>query len=305
MTDLAIDPNEGVIVIDKPAGMTSHDVVGKIRRLVGSRPGRKGKRQGPKVGHAGTLDPAATGVLVVCIGRATRLVPWLQAATKTYEATVRLGRTTDTLDDDGVETSTTDASHVTTDDVQGVLGQFIGDIEQIPPMVSAIRVDGERLHEKARRGEVVERNPRPVTIQSITIDGMGYEPYPHVALTVVCSAGTYIRTLADDIGQALGVGGHLTALRRTASGQSTLAEAVPLEELDEAGLRAALQPPLTALSFLPTVTITSAMAEQLRNGQRPVALGLSTDTVAVDPDGYLVGIVHDVGNQLVSKLIMH
>ena len=305
MTDLVVDPNEGVIVIDKPAGITSHDVVYKVRKLVGSRPGRKGKRQGPKVGHAGTLDPAATGVLVVCLGRATRLVPWLQAATKTYEATIRLGRTTDTLDDDGVETSITDARHITQADIEAVLPQFIGDIEQIPPMVSAVRVDGERLHEKARRGEVVERQPRPVRIESITITEMGAEPYPFVKVTVVCSAGTYIRTLADDIGRALGVGAHLTALRRTKSGQSDLSDAISLDELTAEGLAEKVQAPLEAVAFLPMVQISAEQAERLRNGQRPGALGLSGDTVAIDPNGTFVGIVHDVGRQLVSKLIMH
>lgn len=296
---------EGVIVIDKPAGITSHDVVFRIRKLVGSRPGRKGKRQGPKVGHAGTLDPAATGVLVVCLGRATRLVPWLQAATKTYEATIRLGRTTDTLDDDGIETNQCDASHITREAIEAALGQFIGEIQQIPPMVSAIRIDGERLHEKARRGEVVERQPRNVTIEAITIDAMGQDPYPWVRVTVVCSAGTYIRTLADDLGRALGVGGHLTALRRTKSGQSHVDQAVGLEDLTRDTLADHLLSPVEAISFMPHITLDDELVERLRNGQRPRAQGLETDTVVLDQSGGLVGIVHEVGRQMISKLIVH
>ncbi len=198
----------GFLVVDKPGGMTSHDVVLKVRR------GTHIKR----IGHAGTLDPMATGVLVLCLGYATRLSEYVMHGTKVYEAALRLGIETDTYDTDGRITAQTDASHITRAMLEAVLSRFRGDIVQVPPMYSAIQIDGKRLYELARAGKEVERTPRPVTIHELTI--IDWQP-PAAKLRVMCSAGTYIRSLAYDIGAALGVGAHLTALRRTQSGSLT------------------------------------------------------------------------------------
>ncbi len=207
---------DGVLVVDKPAGMTSHDVVQVVRRVVGQR----------RVGHTGTLDPDATGVLVVCLGRAARLVQYLQAGRKTYAATMVLGRETSSQDASGEVLSDVDASHVDEHAVCVAMTRFQGDIEQVPPMVSALKVDGERLHEKARRGETVERDPRPVTIHDLVLEDFRPGRQPEVSFLVTCSAGTYVRTLAHDIGQLLGVGGSLTSLRRIANGPFTVDDAV-------------------------------------------------------------------------------
>ncbi|HSK97558.1 MAG TPA: tRNA pseudouridine(55) synthase TruB, partial [Euzebyales bacterium] len=162
---------DGVVIVDKPAGCTSHDVVQRVRRALGrtyAAPQRR--RHGHKVGHTGTLDPSATGVLVVCLGRATRLVPFLQAGRKTYEARMQLGRTTSTLDADGEITAERDAAHIDEQAVCEAFKRFVGPIEQIPPMVSAVKVDGERLHVRARRGEEIERTPRPVVIHDLVLE---------------------------------------------------------------------------------------------------------------------------------------
>jgi len=195
---------DGVLVIDKPAGMTSHDVVGAVRRAI-RRPGVS-RKHGPRVGHTGTLDPDATGVLVVCLGRCTRLVPYLQASRKTYDARLRLGVTTTTLDASGEVVSRADPSEVDETALCEALKSFVGDIEQIPPMVSAVKIGGERLHAKARRGEEVERAPRPVTIHEIVLEDFVPGPDAEASFLVTCSAGTYIRTLAADVGDRRGQG---------------------------------------------------------------------------------------------------
>lgn len=216
--------HDGVLVLDKPAGPTSHDVVDAVRRAVGHR----------RVGHTGTLDPAATGVLVMCLGRATKLVRFLQGGAKTYAARMLLGVTTDTQDADGRVLARRDAGHLDERQVCEVLVGFQGDILQRPPMVSAVRVDGERLHVRARRGEVVEREARPVHVESLVLDGFAPGSHPEVSFLVTCSAGTYVRTIAHDIGEALEVGGSLTALRRLANGPFTLADAVTPGDLEAA-----------------------------------------------------------------------
>lgn len=213
-----------VLVVDKPAGPTSHDVVARIRRAVGHS----------RVGHTGTLDPAATGVLVVCLGRATRLVRFLQAGTKTYAATIHLGIATDTQDATGVELARTDASHLDEDTVCGALTAFQGTFEQVPPMVSALKVDGERLHAKARRGETVERVARPVEVSSLVLEAFVPGEVAEVTVLLTCSAGTYVRTIAHDLGLALGVGGSLASLRRIANGAFSVDEAVTLEQIERA-----------------------------------------------------------------------
>jgi tRNA pseudouridine55 synthase len=279
---------EGVLVVDKPAGMTSHDVVDRVRRIARTR----------RVGHTGTLDPAATGVLVLCLGRATRLVTALQAGTKTYAAVARLGVTTTSDDLDGEVTATTSAAHLVEDTVCGALGAFHGAIDQVPPMVSAIRIDGERLHERARRGEVVERPPRRVVIESIVLDRFTPGEAPEVAFLVACSAGTYVRSIARDLGERLGVGGALASLRRVANGPFTVDEAVTLDELeaDPSALARHLIGPLAALRRAVDVVEVAdpAHARGLVTGTRPERLGLALDparTTALVAGDVLLAVV--------------
>ncbi len=259
---------EGVLIVDKPSGMTSHDVVARIRRIAGTR----------RVGHTGTLDPAATGVLVICIGRATRLVNALQAGTKTYAALVQLGVTTDSDDLDGQVLTTTSAAHLDERTVCGALGTFQGEIDQIPPMVSAIRVDGERLHVKARRGEVIEREPRRVTIDTVMLDHFAPGERAEVSFLIACSAGTYVRSVARDLGAQLEVGGTLATLRRVANGPFSVEEAVTLDALEEdpSALERALLTPLEALRrCVPIVTVADGdVARALTTGTDPVRLGV-------------------------------
>ncbi len=223
---------DGVLVIDKPADWTSHDVVAKVRKILRTR----------RVGHTGTLDPFATGVLVVCVNRATRLVQYLTGDDKEYVATMRLGFATDTGDFTGEALSPiTDASQITSEQMREALNQFRGRIRQIPPMYSAKKIGGVRLHELARRGEEVERQPVEIEIKELELlpDSQVLDSHSGSARTqefsfrVVCTAGTYVRTLAEDIGKRLGVGAHLISLRRTRAGSSRLSEAVTLEQLSE------------------------------------------------------------------------
>ena len=215
-----VDP--GLVVVDKAPGMTSHDVVSRVRRLAGTR----------KVGHAGTLDPMATGVLVLGVDRATRLLGHLMLTEKAYDATVRLGATTTTDDAEGEVTASTPASHLQPGRVGAELSELVGDILQVPTAVSAIKVDGKRAYQRVRDGEEVELKARPVTIHSLVVhDQRVAGDWLDVDISVRCSSGTYIRAIARDVGAALGVGGHLTALRRTAVGAFDLAVARTLEEL--------------------------------------------------------------------------
>jgi tRNA pseudouridine55 synthase len=285
----------GVVVVDKPAGMTSHDVVAAVRRAIG--PAARPRRGAIKVGHAGTLDPDATGVLVVCVGRATRLVPYLQAARKTYDARIRLGATTTTLDASGGVLAERDASSVDEAAFCEALKLFVGPIEQVPPMVSAVRVGGERLHAKARRGEVVDRAPRRVEIFDLVLED--FEPGPRAEATflVTCSAGTYIRTLAADLGERLGVGGHLLALRRLGSGRFSVADAVALDAVRAAAaegrLADLLLPPAAALSDYPTVTVDPSGAEDLSFGRALAPTGHRGPVAALDGAGRLLALVED------------
>lgn len=207
-----------ILNLDKPGGWTSFDVVRAVRRSLKIK----------KVGHAGTLDPFATGVLLVCTGRATKRVPELMGFDKEYEAVIRLGVTTDTMDLTGKVSGTADFAHVTPELIDRVCEEFRGEIEQIPPMFSAIKIKGERLYKKARRGETVDRPPRAVTIHELEVKG--YDA-PFLSIRVVCSKGTYIRVLAHDIGERLGCGGHLTSLVRTRIGPYEIAEAGQVSEL--------------------------------------------------------------------------
>ena len=239
----------GVAVVDKPAGVTSHDVVGMLRRRFGER----------QVGHAGTLDPDATGVLVVAVGKATRLLRFVEKTRKGYTGEVVLGTSTSTLDAAGDVVGSFDMSAVTLDAARAAVAEhLVGDIEQVPPMVSAIRVDGKRLHELAREGIEVERSARPVTIHRF--DVVEFVEPGVLAIEVECSAGTYIRTLADDLGRLLGGGAHLRNLRRTHVGEFTLAEAAPPDEC-------ALLPVESAVRALAPVEVDDDTAALIANGR--------------------------------------
>lgn len=210
----------GLLVVDKPSGCTSHDVVARVRRMFPKT----------KVGHAGTLDPSATGVLLVGVGRGTRLLMYLSALPKCYVATVKFGVTTDSQDADGRIIATSE-SHLTAADVESVLDDFTGEIDQVPPMVSAVKIDGEPLYKAARRGEEVERSARRVHIYELQMEG--FDASAQTAdLRVVCSSGTYIRTLGADMGEKLGPGAHITSLRRTFIGSFDEAAAHPLDSLE-------------------------------------------------------------------------
>jgi tRNA pseudouridine55 synthase len=202
----------GILVVDKPLGWTSHDVVKKTRNLLG----------GIKVGHTGTLDPDATGVLVLLIGRATKYARYFSDDKKRYCAEILFGRSTDTYDSEGKTTATGDTERVNLESLEEVIKSFIGDSEQIPPMYSAVKVEGKKLYQLARKGTTIERKPRKITIYSIGSDSTHY---PRVVLDIVCSKGTYIRTVAHQLGEKVGCPSHLSALRRTASGEYTLKDA--------------------------------------------------------------------------------
>jgi tRNA pseudouridine55 synthase len=258
---------EGVLVVDKPAGWTSHDVVARCRRLAGTR----------KIGHAGTLDPMATGVLVLGLGRATRLLGYLAATTKTYEATVRLGESTTTDDAEGEPVDAADASALTDDQVEGAVSKLRGEILQTPSAVSAIKVDGKRAYARVRAGEDVALRPRAVRIDEFTVLATRrLGAHVDLDVRVRCSTGTYVRALARDLGAALGVGGHLTALRRTRVGAFRLERAHDLDslaELDSADLPVVSLRDAAAASFEPVIVTSSDEVDAIRHG-RPLQLDL-------------------------------
>ena len=247
------DGPDGLVVVDKPAGWTSHDVVAKSRGLLGTR----------KVGHAGTLDPGATGVLLLGVGRATKLLRFLSPLGKSYVGEVVLGTETSTLDDSGEVTAIHDMAGTGLAQVRAAAEGFVGDITQIPPMVSAVKVDGKRLHQLAREGKEVEREPRPVTIRSLEVtEGPAGEPLVFT-MAVSCSSGTYVRTLAADLGTALGGGAHLRNLRRTAVGPYTLDDAVPLEQVGPEVVR----PMIEAVRHLDRVDVDEEVAAAVAVGK--------------------------------------
>jgi tRNA pseudouridine55 synthase len=244
------EPN-GVAVVDKPAGWTSHDVVAKTRGILRTR----------KIGHSGTLDPAATGVLVLGVGAATRLLRFLTALPKSYVAEIVFGVETSTLDAEAEVISSCDMSSLTPETVRTADGAFVGDIEQVPPMVSAIKIGGRRLHELAREGIEVDRPARPVTVHRFALEPIETTgPHPVYRAEVDCSSGTYVRSLAADLGRALGGSAHLRALRRTAVGSFTLADAHPIES-------PRLLPVQAAVRGLPGVTVDADVAALVRNGR--------------------------------------
>jgi tRNA pseudouridine55 synthase len=261
----------GCVVVDKPAGMTSHDVVDRVRRALGTR----------KVGHAGTLDPDATGVLVLGVGQGTKLLQFVSGVDKTYVGEMVLGVETSTLDAQGEVTATHEMSSVTPEQVTEAAQSFVGPILQIPPMVSAIKVDGRRLHELAREGKEVEREPRPVTVHSLQVtptdDPLVYR------LEVSCGSGTYIRTLAADIGAMLGGGAHLRALRRTSVGGFALDAARPLDDL-------LVRPVADLLAGMPRLEVDEAVAVQVANGRSLGPAPGSGRLAVIGPDGRLLAI---------------
>ncbi len=283
----------GLAVIDKPPGLTSHDVVARVRRILGTR----------KVGHAGTLDPMATGVLVVGVGRGTRLLTFLVGADKTYLATVRLGTRTLTDDLEGEVLERADTSTVTERAVRDGVRALTGRIEQVPSAVSAIKVDGTRAYARVRAGEQVDLPARPVTIRRFDVLGLRRETCPQgeaieLDVEVDCSSGTYVRALARDLGAGLGVGGHLTALRRVRVGPYDLSLARTLDELaaaadPSAGLTSLEQAARTAF---PIRELTGDEAVNLGHGRRIPAAGSAAGPVAaLAPDGTLVAILEQEG----------
>ena len=268
---------DGILIIDKPAGMTSHDVVAHVRRIIGER----------RVSHTGTLDPFATGVLVILVGRATRLAQFLSGAEKEYDALVRLGFATDTGDITGTRIQST-SENVTNqprtwpdEDVESALQSLRGEIEQVPPMYSAKKQGGKKLYELARRGHEVERKAVRVTIHSLEVDGgtpkwkENDDGTTDIRLSVTCSAGTYVRTLAEDFGRQLGVGAHLAELRRTKAGDFSIEKALSLEQLEQSVIQKALTnvllTPDSALQQLPFVSLSE---DDVRRTQQGMALKL-------------------------------
>jgi tRNA pseudouridine55 synthase len=276
-----VDP--GLVVVDKAPGMTSHDVVARVRRLAGTR----------KVGHAGTLDPLATGVLVLGVDRATRLLGHLMLTEKSYDATIRLGVTTTTDDAEGELVATRAVDGLDPEAVRTELARFVGDIEQVPTAVSAIKVDGKRAYARVRDGEQVELKPRPVTIHELVVHEVAL---PDVRISVRCSSGTYIRAIARDLGAALGVGGHLTALRRTAVGSFDLSGARTLEQLSEDF--AVLPIADAARATFPGVDLDDEQAAHVRFG-RALDLALPDDRphAVFAPDGAFLALYERRGEQ--------
>ncbi len=269
MTDVS-----GLVVVDKPGGMTSHDVVSRVRRLAGTR----------KVGHAGTLDPMATGVLVLGLNRATRLLGHLTLTDKRYDATVRLGATTTTDDAEGEILETRPTDDLTDDGVRVALAAYVGEIDQVPSAVSAVKVGGKRAYVRVRAGESVDLPPRQVTVHALEVTGLDL---PDVRISVHCSSGTYVRALARDLGAALGVGGHLTALRRTAVGPFDVSAASTLEALTEAFTMTPIAD--AARASFPALDLDQDQARAVRVGRR-LDLPLSATTALFAPDGEFLAL---------------
>jgi tRNA pseudouridine55 synthase len=294
--------DSGLVIVDKPAGLTSHDVVARVRRLVGTR----------RVGHAGTLDPMATGVLVIGVEKATRLLGYLTLTEKEYAATIRLGQSTSTDDAEGEPTGGEPAGHVTTESLDAEIAKLTGEIMQVPPGVSAIKVGGERAYKLTRAGAAPELAARPVRVFEFTVTSVRSAdpacprgddaPAPpresrflDFDATIRCSSGTYIRALARDLGAALGVGGHLTALRRTVVGPYDLSQSCTLEEFSERTLVTPLDQ--AAAAAFRRVDLDAGDASRLAHGIRiPAPDGTAPGSpeapvAAFDPDGTLIALV--------------
>jgi len=291
----------GIVAIDKPAGMTSFDAVRVVRRVFNER----------RVGHAGTLDPTATGLLPVCVGQATRLVDYFHQQSKTYRCVVRLGETSDTLDTEGEIVDGADASAVTLAEVRAIAASFVGDIEQVPPMHSAVRHEGKHLYELARRGEEVERKPRTVRIESIEVMDFRAGARADVELTVVSGKGAYMRVLAADIGDRLGTGGLLGWLSRTAYGPLRLEDAITPDALADADDPAtALMPLDSAVLFLPRIDLPPQAVTMVGRGQsvwlpRVPEMTAGNQCRVHSADGRLIAIGEIAGNLLRPTKVLH
>ena len=283
----------GIVVVDKPAGMTSHDVVARLRRFFGTR----------KVGHAGTLDPMATGVLVAGIERGTKLLAHLVAEDKVYETTIRLGASTTTDDAEGATVDTHDASGVTDEAIRAEVAKLTGTIMQVPSKVSAIKIDGRRAHELVRAGEEVDIPAREVTIHAFDLGEIrGDGEFVDVDARVHCSSGTYIRSLGRDLGAALGVGGHLIALRRARVGAFSLTDARTLEQLENsAELSLSLDDAL--IRVWPVLNVTADEYDALAMGKWLKPRGLKGVHAAVGPDGRAVALVKEKGKHLATVFV--
>ncbi|MGE2718646.1 tRNA pseudouridine(55) synthase TruB [Mycolicibacterium celeriflavum] len=288
----------GLVVVDKPAGMTSHDVVGRCRRYFGTR----------KVGHAGTLDPMATGVLVVGIERATKILGLLTATDKAYAATIRLGQTTSTEDAEGEMLQEVSADAVTDEQIERAVAELRGEIDQVPSAVSAIKVGGQRAYKLAREGQAVELAPRRVRIDRF--DVLAIRRHDDVVdgaidldVEVDCSSGTYIRALARDVGAALGVGGHLTALRRTRVGDFGLAEARALDELAETP-RLSYSLDAACLLAFPRRDLTPDEAEDVRHGRPLKPAGIEGIYAATAQDGQVIALLEDRSARTKSVVVL-
>jgi len=292
----------GFILADKPQGWTSHDVVAKVRGCIGG-----------KVGHAGTLDPMATGLLVLGVGGATRLLRFVQGARKEYLATALFGVATDSLDADGAIVSR-EPLPVTEDEVRAAMERFTGEIMQIPPMVSARKVEGRRLYELAREGKVVEREARTVTIDKLELIDLAPSDYPEITFRAVCSTGTYIRTLADDLGRAVGGRAHLTALRRVRNGSIHVGDALTVDEIVEAAgnddVDRIILDPGSVLEGFPELRVDESMAFQVRNGRElpghvaPDDLRAQDFLRISDRDGKLIAMYRNDDGSLVPEVVI-
>jgi len=288
---------DGLIVVDKPAGMTSHDVVARIRRLAKTR----------RVGHGGTLDPMATGVLIIGVNRATRLLTYVIGASKSYTATIRLGESTITDDAEGDVTARADASATPDDAIRSGLAAQTGDILQVPSAVSAIKIKGERAYKRVRQGEEVEIPARPVTISRLDVLDIRHgETTVDVDIDVTCSSGTYIRAIARDLGATLSVGGHLTALRRTAVGGMTLAESSTLETLESRAPDVISLPMADAArrAFPQHRQATAEETGTLRHGGPLATAGITGPYPVFSPDGLLLAIVNEQSGRARPEIVL-
>ncbi len=286
-------PAAQIVLVDKPGGMTSHDVVSRARRAIGTR----------KIGHAGTLDPMATGLLVLGVEGGTRLLTYLVGLDKTYEATIRLGQATTTDDAEGEVVASTDASDISDAAIAEGIAALTGTISQVPSSVSAIKVDGKRAYDLVRAGEEVKLKSRDVTVSRFAVlaqrrDGAVID----LDVVVDCSSGTYIRALARDLGAGLGVGGHLTALRRTHVGPFEVAQASDVDSIGSVSL----QPAAAAGLVMPVIATTADEARDLRQGKKIAGADRSASypAAAIDPDGELIGVVERRGSTVKSIMNM-
>lgn len=286
----------GFLVVDKPQELTSNQVVGKVRKITGIN----------KIGHAGTLDPMATGVLVLALGKVTRLIKYIQDQDKEYVATALFGVATDTLDADGAVLSR-EPMDFDEEDIESIVPRFTGRISQIPPMVSALKKDGRRLYELAREGELVEREARQVEVHELEILSVGAPPYPEVEFRVICSKGTYVRSLADDMASVLGGDAHLTSLRRTRIGDFGISDSVTIEDLEN--WESYFMTPAEAMASLPGVTVDEETARGVRNGMRfvggPIVSGPENEPYKVLTErGELIAVYSRVGDRAHPEVVL-